>query len=1022
MSLTAVFLIAVAITAFFALRNPVVLKMAVRNIPRRRAQTVLIIAGLMLATLLFSASFATGDTLAHSVRAFMVSQLGHLDELVHSNEQEASGLPKYIPEDTADAVRTALADAPVDGVMPAISLSVPAVSLTSQRNLPRLQLQGLNPAHTVGFGGYFDANGVQIDLGDLGQNELLLSADAAEELNAAANDDLALFFDEAPATVRVAGVFDEGGGTSSANPLSVMRLTDLQALVGQQGNINYVFISNEGGAVEGQRHTQAVGDALEGLLKERGLQLDDVKRDGIENADDIGDQFASIFLLFGTFSILAGILLIALIFVMLAAERKRELGIARAVGAQRGHIVRLFTFEGAVYSLVAAAVGSLLGILVGMVMVRIIGSAFGQIDEFGDFQVVFSFRWQSLVLAYTLGMVVTYVVIVISAVRASALNIVRAVRDIPEPPREGHRLREAWKSIGAVYLDGLRAVPRLRLLRALRRLLISGPLAIAGLLWGLFMAGYLMVVLGILLTFNGISLAQLSVFLLGLSLMVVGVPLALNHAVSLPERIAYTLAGLLLVLLWLIPVDWESYGLPKFEEGLDIFILSGVTLVIGGVWVVMYNSRFLVGAISAVAGRGRTFSPIIRTAMAYPMATRFRTGMTLSMFSLVVLMLAVIGFINVAFVKAYEDTRRYSGGFDVSANASFTNPIGDLAARIEESPALDASEFSAIGSTGGMPVRIRQQDTDQELEDWFVTSIDSVYAEATGYGFGLRDQRYPDDRAVWRALAAGEDVAVVSATMVPASADLGGGPALDFQLEGFYRDDAELPEVYLEVFDPSEERMVRLRVIGVIEDQAFFARTVTTGHETLQRLSPVQLPFLSYEIVLHDPSRAADVATALEEEFIEHGIQAVSLEKSVREFTALNFTFTRIIQGFMGLGLVVGIAALGIITARSVVERRVQVGILRAIGFNGGMVQLAFIVESSFIALLGISLGIGLAFGLSFGIIQQLEDTFEAITYVVPWPTLIFVVVVAYGASLLTTYLPARQASAIYPAEALRYD
>ncbi len=1022
-ALTVVFLIAAAVTAFFVLRNPVVLKMAVRNIPRRRAQTVLIVVGLMLATLLFSASFATGDTLAHSVRVFVVKQQGHLDETVFSREQDASGLPAFIPAETADAVRSALADAPVDGVMPAISLSAPALSLASERNVPRLQVQGLDPAYADGFGTYVDADGNELDLGAIGQNELYLSAAAADDLGAEPGDQLALFFDEAPVTVRVGSVFDEGGSTSSSFPLAVMRLSDMQALLGEQGNINYVFISNEGGTIAGERHTEAVLDAFEGLREERGLDYDDVKRDGIELADNAGDQFASLFLLFGTFSIMAGILLIALIFVMLAAERKRELGIARAVGAQRGDIVRLFTFEGAVYSLAAAAVGSVLGIVIGLVMVRIMAAAFSTIDELAGFEIAFSFRWQSLLLAYTLGMVVTYVVVIVSAARVSALNIVRAVRDIPDPPGQGRRLRESWKAVGAAYVDGLRAIPRLRPLRALRRLLVSGPCAIVKLAWALFMAGYLMVVLGILLTLNGISTEQLGVFSIGLSLVVVGVPLALNHAARLPERIAYTAAGVLLVLLWLLPIDWADYGLPRFNAGIELFILSGVTIVVGAVWVVVYNSGYLVSAATALVGRGRTLSPITRTALAYPMASRFRTGMTLAMFSLVIFTLSVLGFIEAALNKAYDDTRRFSGGFDISASASFTNPVGDLAARIDESPALDAAEFAAIGATSGLPVRIRQEDTEQELQDWFVTGIDTAYAEAVTYGFGLRDERYPDDRAVWRALAAGEEVAVVSAAMVPAATDFEqGGPDFSFQLEGFQRDDDVLPEVYVEVYDSPEERMARLRVIGVIEESAFFARTVTTGHETLQRLAPVDLPYLNYEIVLNDPSRAEETVAALEEEFVEHGVQATSLAKTVRDFTALNRTFNRLVQGFMGLGLVVGIAALGVIAARSVVERRVQIGILRAIGYRSGMVQASFLIESSFIALLGIVVGLGLGFGLSIGIINEVAEDFEGVTYAIPWATVILVIVVAYGASLLTTYLPARQASRIYPAEALRYD
>ena len=69
----------------------------------------------------------------------------------------------------------------------------------------------------------------------------------------------------------------------------------------------------------------------------------------------------SFFTTFGSFSIAAGILLIFLIFVMLAAERRSELGIARAVGTRRGHLVQMFIFEGVAYDLAAALVGALLG-------------------------------------------------------------------------------------------------------------------------------------------------------------------------------------------------------------------------------------------------------------------------------------------------------------------------------------------------------------------------------------------------------------------------------------------------------------------------------------------------------------------------------------------------------------------------------------------------------------------------------------------------------------------------------------
>ena len=60
-ALLVVFGVGVAVMVVVAIRNRVIFKLALRNAPRRRAQAALIVLGLMLATLLFSASFATGD-------------------------------------------------------------------------------------------------------------------------------------------------------------------------------------------------------------------------------------------------------------------------------------------------------------------------------------------------------------------------------------------------------------------------------------------------------------------------------------------------------------------------------------------------------------------------------------------------------------------------------------------------------------------------------------------------------------------------------------------------------------------------------------------------------------------------------------------------------------------------------------------------------------------------------------------------------------------------------------------------
>jgi putative ABC transport system permease protein len=125
----------------------------------------------------------------------------------------------------------------------------------------------------------------------------------------------------------------------------------------------------------------------------------------------------------------------------------------------------------------------------------------------------------------------------------------------------------------------------------------------------------------------------------------------------------------------------------------------------------------------------------------------------------------------------------------------------------------------------------------------------------------------------------------------------------------------------------------------------------------------------------------------------------------------------------MGLGLFVGIAAVGVIAFRTVVERRQQIGMLRAIGYSRRAVALSLLMESSFTALLGIVSGIGLGLLLA----QQLVTTDDFVpggvdSFYIPWLQIIGIGSFAFVASIVMTIIPSRQASGIPIAEALRYE
>ena len=180
--------------------------------------------------------------------------------------------------------------------------------------------------------------------------------------------------------------------------------------------MNRVLVSNRGGTISGVRLTDPVLERIEPAVAPLGLEAAAAKRDALDAADEAGSAFMAFFTTFGSFSIAAGVLLIFLIFVMLAAERRSELGIARAVGTRRGHLVQMFVFEGAAYDLAAALVGAVLGAGVAYLMIIVMAEAFSA----QGIDIEYAVTGRSLAIAYALGVLLTLVVVAVSAFASAA--------------------------------------------------------------------------------------------------------------------------------------------------------------------------------------------------------------------------------------------------------------------------------------------------------------------------------------------------------------------------------------------------------------------------------------------------------------------------------------------------------------------------------------------------------------------------------------------------------------------------
>ncbi|WP_248492350.1 ABC transporter permease [Tsukamurella sp. PLM1] len=120
------------------------------------------------------------------------------------------------------------------------------------------------------------------------------------------------------------------------------------------------------------------------------------------------------------------------------------------------------------------------------------------------------------------------------------------------------------------------------------------------------------------------------------------------------------------------------------------------------------------------------------------------------------------------------------------------------------------------------------------------------------------------------------------------------------------------------------------------------------------------------------------------------------------------------------LGLAVVIAILGIINtlALSVVERRREIGMLRAIGLVRGQVRRSIYLESMLIAVFGAALGLVLGVLLGVSLVNALRD--EGLgSVVVPWPTVIVMLVASAFVGVGAAILPAIRAARTPPLAAI---
>ncbi|GAB2965082.1 FtsX-like permease family protein [Streptomyces pseudoechinosporeus] len=395
------------------------LKATLRSFLAHKGRLLLSALAVLLSVAFVAGSLIFSDTVTRT-----------FDRLFASTSADVTVLPRedldsQLPSGAVQTVDTRIEDriARVDGVADThVDVSVEGVTVVNSKN------ESVGPttgAPTIATGWYVtERSPVELTSGHepRGSGEALIDADTADNKDVRIGDTLTVIAQPGSFKVEIVGI----ATFTTTNPGAALVFLDIPTaqteLLGKEDVATSIAVDAEDG----------VSDAA---LKERIARTIGTETYEVETADEQAESATAelggfldvikyVMLGFAGIAVLVGVFLIVNTFSMLIAQRTRELGLLRALGADRRQVRRSVLLEAALLGLV----GSTLGLATG------IGLAFGLIELMGllgmnlkSTEMVIG--WVTPVSAYAVGVGVTFVAAYLPARRAAGVSPMAALAD-----------------------------------------------------------------------------------------------------------------------------------------------------------------------------------------------------------------------------------------------------------------------------------------------------------------------------------------------------------------------------------------------------------------------------------------------------------------------------------------------------------------------------------------------------------------------------------------------------------------
>ena len=197
-----------------------------------------------------------------------------------------------------------------------------------------------------------------------------------------------------------------------------------------------------------------------------------------------------------------------------------------------------------------------------------------------------------------------------------------------------------------------------------------------------------------------------------------------------------------------------------------------------------------------------------------------------------------------------------------------------------------------------------------------------------------------------------------------------------------------------------------------------------TDLREISRATENQPVYSSVSVRVKNPAQIRNVEDAVK----KMGFNTFSILDATRSLQQ----FFAVLDVFLGIfgSLALAVASIGIVNTlvMAILERRREIGIMKAIGASDGDVKKLFFAEAGAMGILGgvvgVALGwaIGQVINLGTNIYLKRQSLPPEHFWSVPWWLVAFAIVFAFAVSLISGLYPAGRAARLDPVQALRYE